>query len=88
MQAGAGGGKYVMRDLMRVLEQEKHAYTDPVTEVNIIPYVHANRPASLVLFQASRKVHLRFHDRPDQKLAWLVGLLPMRRDEVDETNQQ
>lgn len=34
MQAGAGGGKYVMRDLMRVLEQEKHAYTDPVTEVN------------------------------------------------------
>lgn len=34
-QAGAGGGKYVMRDLMRVLEQEKHAYTDPVTEVSI-----------------------------------------------------
>lgn len=33
VQAGAGGGKYVMRDLMRVLEQEKHAYTDPVTEV-------------------------------------------------------
>lgn len=33
MQAGAGGGKYVMRDLMRVLEQEKHAYSDPVTEV-------------------------------------------------------
>lgn len=35
LQAGAGGGKYVMRDLMRVLEQEKHAYTDPVTEVRI-----------------------------------------------------
>lgn len=33
LQAGAGGGKYVMRDLMRVLEHEKHAYTDPVTEV-------------------------------------------------------
>lgn len=33
VQAGAGGGKYVMRDLMRVLEQEKHAYSDPVTEV-------------------------------------------------------
>lgn len=32
-QAGAGGQKYVMRDLMRVLEQEKHAYADPVTEV-------------------------------------------------------
>ncbi|CAN0137320.1 unnamed protein product, partial [Ectocarpus fasciculatus] len=31
-KAGAGGGKYVMRDLMRVLEHEKHAYTDPVTE--------------------------------------------------------
>lgn len=34
-QAGAGGQKYVMRDLMRVLEQEKHAYADPVTEVMI-----------------------------------------------------
>lgn len=33
VQAGAGGQKYVMRDLMRVLEQEKHAYSDPVTEV-------------------------------------------------------
>lgn len=33
LQAGAGGQKYVMRDLMRVLEQEKHAYTDPVTQV-------------------------------------------------------
>eukprot|EP00903_Cladosiphon_okamuranus_P011787 g11078.t1 len=31
-KAGAGGGKYVMRDLMRVLEQERHAYNDPVTE--------------------------------------------------------
>lgn len=40
-QAGAGGGKYVMRDLMRVLEQEKHAYSDPVTEVSITSTVTA-----------------------------------------------
>lgn len=47
-QAGAGGQKYVLRDLMRVLEQEKHAYTDPVTEVCII----AAREMYLFLFSS------------------------------------
>ncbi|CAM9312650.1 unnamed protein product [Discosporangium mesarthrocarpum] len=30
--AGGSGRKYFIRDLMRVLEQERHSYSDPVTE--------------------------------------------------------
>lgn len=41
-KAGAGGQKYVMRDLMKVLEQERHAYSDPVTEVRKLLLLNNN----------------------------------------------